>query len=49
MGNGLLRYMMAINDARQRNEINRAISIVKRRTDCPTRLEHFIIDNDLRY
>ena len=49
MENGLLRYTMAMADARQRNETNRAISIVKRRTDCPTRFEHFIIDNDLRH
>ena len=37
MGNGLLIYMMVM-DARQRNEANRAISIGKRHTDCPTRL-----------
>ena len=35
MGNGLLIYMMVM-DARQRNEANRAISIGKRHTDCPT-------------
>ena len=47
--NGLLRYMMAMEDARQRDETNRGISIVKLRRDCPTRLDHFIIDNDLRH
>ena len=35
-----LRLMMGMEKARQKNETNRAISIVKRRTDCPTRLEH---------
>ena len=34
-GNGLLIYMIVM-DARQRNEANRAISIGKRYTDCPT-------------
>ena len=36
MGNGLLIYMMAIEDTRQRNEVDRTISIGKRHTDCPT-------------
>ena len=36
MGNGLLISMMAIKDARQRNVANRAISMGKQHTDCPT-------------
>ena len=36
MGNALLIYMMAIKDARQRNEANRAFSMGKQHTDCPT-------------
>ena len=36
MGNALLIYMMVMQDARQRNVANRAISRGKRHTDCPT-------------
>lgn len=36
MGTGLLIYMLAIKDARQRIEANKAICIGKRHTHCPT-------------
>ena len=36
MGNALLIYMMAIKDARQRNEANRAFSMGKQHPDRPT-------------
>ena len=35
MGNALLVYMIVIDNARQCNEINSAISIGKRYTNCP--------------
>ena len=35
MENGLLLYMMAMEDATQRNEANRVISIGKWHTGCP--------------
>ena len=36
MRNVMLIYMMVTKDAGQRNGANRAISICKRHTDCPT-------------
>ena len=36
MVNGLPIYMMVTKDARQDNEVNRAFSIGKQHTDCPT-------------
>ena len=41
MGNGLRVYVMAIKDARQRNVSNRAISMGKQHTDCPTILQYY--------
>ena len=35
MGNGLIMYMMVMEDARQWNEANREISIGKRNTNFP--------------
>ena len=36
MGNGLLIYMMAIKGCKTKECVNRAISIGKQHTDCPT-------------
>ena len=37
MGNGRLIYMMVTKESRQLNAANRASSIGKRHTDCPTK------------
>ena len=49
MGDGLLIYMMVMEDARQWNEVNRVISIGKQHIDCPTETYQYLVGDSSRH